>query len=283
MGGTFKRSYDAVTFTDQTYPATISSFNLDKYEVTVGRFRQFVNAWVSGWRPSAGSGKHSHLNNGSGLANSGNPAGFESGWNSSWNSNLSSSAASWDTNLNPGGPYATWTMMPGPNEKRAINYVTWYDAYAFCIWDGGFLPSEAEWNYAAAGGAEQRVFPWSNPPKSTNIDCSFANYFNGASPCFGGPSNVGGPNSVGATSLKGDGKYGQADLAGNVNEWTLDFYSGYSSPCNDCAALTSATYVVVRGGSFGGPSDNLRVSLRYGQYEPLTRFSLNGFRCARSP
>jgi hypothetical protein len=98
-------------------------------------------------------------------------------------------------------------MMPGPNEKRAINYVTWYDAYAFCIWDGGFLPSEAEWNYAAAGGAEQRVFPWSNPPKSTTIDCSFANYFNGASPCFGGPSNVGGPNSVGATSPKGDGKY----------------------------------------------------------------------------
>lgn len=41
-----------------------------KYLITVGRFRQFVNAWFAGWRPAAGSGKHSHLNGGEGLANS---------------------------------------------------------------------------------------------------------------------------------------------------------------------------------------------------------------------
>lgn len=58
VGGTFYRSYDGFTtaLMSQAYPATVSDFNLDKYEVTVGRFRQFVNTWVTGWRPTAGAG-----------------------------------------------------------------------------------------------------------------------------------------------------------------------------------------------------------------------------------
>jgi len=68
-GGTFYRSYDGVTYTDKSYPATVSPFRLDKYEVTVGRFRQFVSAVVAGWRPRPGSGKHIHLNGGRGLTN----------------------------------------------------------------------------------------------------------------------------------------------------------------------------------------------------------------------
>jgi sulfatase modifying factor 1 len=45
-----------------TLPAKVSTLRLDKYEVTVGRFRKFVDAWVGGWRPMAGEGKHAHLN-----------------------------------------------------------------------------------------------------------------------------------------------------------------------------------------------------------------------------
>jgi formylglycine-generating enzyme required for sulfatase activity len=88
-GGTFFRTYDvglsgAPIFTadggptGEADPATISTFRLDKYVVTVGRFRQFLSAWDAGWLPAAGSGKHTHLNGGNGLA--GTTGGFEPGW-----------------------------------------------------------------------------------------------------------------------------------------------------------------------------------------------------------
>ena len=83
-GGTYNRTYDPldtygnVTLTSdggptgEADPASVSGFRLDKYEVTVGRFRQFVDAVLSsdggaGWTPPAGSGKHTHLNGGKGL------------------------------------------------------------------------------------------------------------------------------------------------------------------------------------------------------------------------
>ncbi|MGO9835775.1 MAG: SUMF1/EgtB/PvdO family nonheme iron enzyme [Polyangiaceae bacterium] len=39
----------------------------------------------------------------------------------------------------------------------SIDCVNWYESYTFCIWDGGFLPSEAEWEYAAGGGSHSLV------------------------------------------------------------------------------------------------------------------------------
>ena len=249
-GGTFDRSYDGVStgYVNPGFPATVSGFRLDAYEATVGRFRSFVSAVVGGWRPDAGSGKHAYLNGGSGLANVGVDAGaFEPGWSTSWSSNLDSSAASWNTDL--ACPSATWTASAGADEHRPINCVTWYEAYAFCIWDGGFLPSEAEWNYAASGGERAAGLPLVGSRRtSATIDCAHANY----SPTGTPACSTTGPNDVGSESPTGDGKYGQADLAGNVWEWTLDSNDvPYVTPCSDCSNVAPLTSPVTRGGSYG--------------------------------
>jgi sulfatase modifying factor 1 len=272
-GGTFYRSYDGVSsgWTSMAYPATVSSFRLDKYSITVGRFRQFVAASVGGWTPTAGAGKHTHLHGGLGLTDSSAPGTYEAGWSTGYNGNLATTAGAWTTNLSCGA--ATWTPSAGANENLPINCIDWYEAFAFCIWDGGFLASEAEWNYAAAGGAEQRVYPWSNPATSTTIDCTYANY------CVSTYDNVG------SQSPKGDGKWGQADLVGNVWQDTLDWLATYVTPCSDCAYLTSGspngTY---RGcGAPCSPSEMV-VSFRGNAYNPPTnRYGNQGARCARAP
>jgi formylglycine-generating enzyme len=278
-GGTFDRSYDGVStsFMSQAFPATVSGFRLDAYEVTVGRFRKFVSAVDLGWLPDAGSGKHAYLNGGSGLANVGVDAGAsEPGWSMSWNSNLASSAPTWNSDL--ACPTGTWTPSAGADEHRPINCITWYEAYAFCIWDGGFLPSEAEWNYAASGGSDQRVYPWSSPPTATTIDCAHANY----SPMGMTACSATGPNDVGSESPAGDGKYGQADLAGNVGEWTLDSNAEYVTPCADCSNVAPLTSPVWRGGSYSLVALALEASYRNTSL-PAARDGSVGVRCGRSP
>jgi formylglycine-generating enzyme required for sulfatase activity len=259
-GGTFYRSYDGVDFTDKSYPATVSDFYLDKYEITVGRFRQFVNQGMGTQTspPSAGAG-------------AGIPG---SGWDSTWKTNLAATTAALTTNLKCSAGYQTWTDTAGSNESKPVNCLDWYTAFAFCAWDGGRLPTEAEWNYAAAGGNEQRYYPWSNPPTSTTIGDSYAVY-NCDGLCI--------PLNVGSKSPTGDGKWGQTDLAGNVWEWTLDWYaSPYQTPCNNCADLTAASYRVVRGGSFSHGASRLRSAYRsYGG--PWVGYNyITGARCART-
>ena len=281
-GGSFSRSYDRVTvafpgpFTDPQHRAMVGDFRLDKYEITVGRFRKFVDAVVAGWTPAAGAGKHSHLNGGSGLVNGGTPGAYEAGWDVTWNASVPTSRATWDgvDGLACYLPYQTWTSTAGANEKLPINCVSWYQAAAFCIWDGGFLPSEAEWNYAAAGGAEQRVYPWSTPATSSLIDDPLAVYCGTACTMT---QNVG-------SKPNGNGKWGQSDLAGNVWEWTLD---GLKSPyneaqCSNCAYTATSTSRVRRGGGLDNAADFLLASARGGD-PPTSRNGSVGARCARTP
>jgi formylglycine-generating enzyme len=271
-GGNFFRSYDGSAYKDAGSPARVSNFRLDRFEVTVGRFRKFVAASEAGWKPDAKSGKHLHLNQGKGLAQGSSENLFELGWDSSWNKQLASSSAQWTEALRCNPKLETWTESPGEKEAHPILCATWFVAAAFCIWDGGFLPSEAEWNYAASGGELQRVYPWSSPPAPTVLNCEYASY-DDCSPKEA--RRVGDlPN--------GDGRWKQANLAGNAFEWNLDWKQEYPMPCTDCASLVSSDKRVLRSGSYFNNVTYLPASERF-ELKPDTRDVTVGVRCARPP
>jgi formylglycine-generating enzyme required for sulfatase activity len=268
LGGTFYRSYDVSgdgTFPSMAYPATVSDFRLDIYEVTVGRFRQFVTAGQGTLTSPPPAGAGARMLNGSSN---------QAGWDQQWNGNLAANTPTLVALLNCDAMYQSWTDMPGANEALPINCVNWFEAFAFCTWDGGFLPTEAEWNYAAAGGSEQRAYPWSNPPGALVIDCSYATY----DFCL---STAGTQKPVGVTSPYGDGKWLQADLAGNMHEWTLDAMTTYGNPCVDCANLAFASIRALRGGSFESLESDVRTGARASATPDYRNYN-TGVRCARA-
>jgi formylglycine-generating enzyme required for sulfatase activity len=279
----FFRGYDGVTSTDRSAPATVSSFRLDRDKVTVGRFRAFIGEVVTaGWRPAAGSGRHVHVGGGSGLTGSDGKS--ETGWDPAWNTQLPATLADWTQRLScdPRNVY-TWTETAGEKENRPITCVDWLAAYAFCIWDGAFLPTVTESTYAAAGGGSdtgQRLYPWSVPPTSGVIDCAHANYGDGDAGVCPPP----GIHDVGKTSPAGDGAFGQSDLVGNTWDWQLDYAGGeFTTPCNDCLTTTPGDggSASVRGVSFRFRANDLRVVAGYGMYSGVADDL--GVRCARIP
>jgi len=283
-GGTFYRTYKngGSGATNVADPATISDFRLDKYLVTVGRYRRFVAAWDggSGYMPAEGSGKHAHLNGGKGLLDSGAAGAYERGWTEADNANLAPNS----DNLECQSGSATWTSGPGDNEKLPINCVNWWEAYAFCIWDGGFLPSEAEYVYAAAGGSEHRRYPWgANEP---GTDHQFAiygcNYPDDSSGTCNKSVNHIAP--VG-TARDGAGRWGHLDLVGDLMEWYLDWFApSYANPCVDCAHLASGSGRALRDGYFASTDTALlQVPYRNNGFYPANRFYSFGLRCARAP
>jgi sulfatase modifying factor 1 len=301
MGGTYYRTYtNAGTGpTGEADPATVSSFRLDKYPVTVGRFRQFVNAVLppdggAGWLPSPGSGKHAHLNSGNGLSATG--GGYEPGWAVTDDSNI----APTNIRLACDDPnYVTWTASAGSRESLPISCVNWYEAYAFCIWDGGFLPSEAEWEYAAAGGSQQREYPWgSTEPGTDNRYAVYGCYYGaldggvageaGTWTCVGAATNIA---PVGYAA-QGAGLWGQLDLAGEVFEWNLDWYALAFTACTDCADFTLSfepggspgpSDRASRGGAFPTNITSFLLPPTPGANIPTNRDYSQGFRCSRTP
>jgi sulfatase modifying factor 1 len=285
-GGTYDRTYvnSGDGGTAESDPATVSAFRLDKYAVTAGRFRPFVSAVLppdggAGWMPPAGSGKHVHLNGGQGLVNVGDDPGiaYETGWVASDDSNVAPTTAHLDAAVE-----ATWTPSVGDSETLPINFINWWEAYAFCIWDGGFLPSEAEWEYAAAGGSEQREYAWGSADPGTNNEYAiFGCNYSGITEATTGVCGTATMNiaPVGTTSA-GAALWGQFDMAGNVFQWTLDWFAVYIDPCVDCANLTPGTAREARGGRYNG--DLLAPTVR-GQFTATDRYTSIGVRCARTP
>jgi formylglycine-generating enzyme len=265
--GTFNRSpfYDdysnQICADPDLCPAQLSAFLLDTYEVTVSRFRNFVKGYPDNL-PKNGSGN-----------NANNSA--DTGWDETWYTTYLPSSQSDLVQALQSCANSTYTVTATTNEFFPINCVDWYLAFAFCAWDGGRLPTEAEWNYAASGG-EGRVYPWSDPPSAISpLTVDYANYGN----------IVGSPENVGKASL-GIGRWGQLDLAGNVYEWLVDTYGGtYPNPtdCLDCADLNRSDphITMLRGGGYASDESLIMVAPRNSTIA-TDRYNWLGFRCARS-
>jgi len=191
-------------------------------------------------------------------------------------------------------PWCNWsaTVITPSREDHPINCIDWTESQEYCQqWLGGDLPTEAEWEKAARG-TDQRVYPWGNIAPT---DCSLCNWdFSTADAGIGCQtvSSGEGPGTWEAgylTNPDGDSYYGLKDMAGNVWEWTRDwyqsdFYGQCSGGCTDPLNTNSASGERVRrGGSFIQPNAiYMRVLHRLSSTPSNRNYSI-GFRCRRAP
>jgi formylglycine-generating enzyme len=203
-------------------------------------------------------------------------------------------------------PGASWRHPEGPHstvrgrERHPVVHLAYEDAEAYATWAGQCLPTEAEWEAAARGGLDQRCYVWGDEPERDTE--RLANYWHGdfpwrPAPGYGSTAAVGGfpPNA-----------YGLFDMAGNVWEWTCDWYAARHqaetdpAPCclprNPRGPGVEASFdqqqpqfrvprKVIKGGSFLC-ADSYCLRYRPAARRPQmidTGMSHVGFRCALRP
>ena len=167
-------------------------------------------------------------------------------------------------------PASEFTPVTKPDFP--VVQVTWDQARAYCVYRGGRLPTEAEWEKASRGSAGA-TFPWGEAAP----DCTLANFMDCPLPREAAP--VGSDRTLGASG------YGALDMAGNVWEWVNDWYSptyytGRPSPDMDPKGPATGTQRGQRGGSFLDPSSSMRSAERDSD-EPTLHYNNVGFRCAK--
>lgn len=253
-GGTFRMGTDdGFPYEGPARDVTVKRFWMDTHEVTVRQFGRFVRA--TGHRTEA----------------------ERFGWSGVFDAD----AGTW-TRVDG----ATWRKPEGPASSAGalepVTQVSWSDAAAYCKWAEKRLPTEAEWEFAARGGLGGRAYAWGDHLRPAGKPP--ANWWQGVFP---------------RRNTKEDGYlrrapvgrfppngYGLYDVAGNVWEWTQDWFSerGYAGlPSVDPRGVASGTDKVIRGGSWICSENyctGYRVAAR-SHSPPDSGLNNLGFRCAR--
>jgi formylglycine-generating enzyme required for sulfatase activity len=181
--------------------------------------------------------------------------------------------------------YANWTGK----EQHPVNWVKWGQSQNYCKWLGGDLPTEAQWEKAARGGCElyasnecqtsEPLYPWGN---SAPV-CGQNSVYNAKFGC-----GIDSTYPVGTGSAQGTSPYGTYDMAGNVAEFTLDwfdakFYTKAAATEKDPVNSIIGSYTVSRGGSFQSVYE-AQLLASHRAATPIDGGSFDGFgiRCAKS-
>lgn len=173
---------------------------------------------------------------------------------------------------------ACWNRPQGPGSsirkirEHPVVHISWNDAAAFCQWAGKRLPTEAEWEFAARGGLEQKIYPWGDDltPNSKHM----CNIWQGKFPRFNSGAD-GYTGTAPAKSFAPNG-FGLYNCSGNVWEWCSDWFSPFARNPQ------SGERKIIKGGSYlchASYCNRYRVAARTSN-TPDSSSSHAGFRCA---
>lgn len=261
-GGTFLMGDNSLENSRPTLPRmVVGPYAMDRYEVTVERFRRYVAAGLPGV--------------------TGNSVSYPSG-------GLPWSGPAMVPNDTQADANCNWSATSGTRERHPVNCVDWFSAQAFCVWDGGRmpsdpltgrLPSEAEWEFAARG-TDDRPYPWGNNPPEMR-GCWNRSFSDPPATCL-----VDDPRFSSGVS-----PFGIWQMLGNTAEWAADNYAPYNADCWSNFNFTGRNPLCVRGvndartirgTTFDAPTaESTHAAFRW-NLVPIVRFETIGFRCVRT-